>query len=114
PESESILLRWREGVYVVERVTTLDRLAAEAEIDRLFITLLRRFTEQGRNVSDKVSPSYAPTVFASDPAAKAAKADKRALADAMARLFAARKIAVDTSGPASRQRSRLVEVEGTG
>src|SRR5262245_48484047 len=43
PVSESIVLRWRDGVYVVEPgVGTLDRLAAEAEIDHLFLKLLRR------------------------------------------------------------------------
>jgi hypothetical protein len=36
-----------------------------------------------------VSPSYAPTVFASEPDAKAMKADKKALAEAMAAASAA-------------------------
>jgi RecA-family ATPase len=110
PVNETILLRWRDGVYVVEPGQgTLDRIAAEAEIDHLFLKLLRRFTEQGRNVSDKVSPSYAPSAFASEPEAKAAKADKKRLAEAMARLFAARKIRVVPFGPASKMRSRIVE-----
>jgi RecA-family ATPase len=112
PVSESIVLRWREGVYVIERKATLDRLAAEAEIDHLFLKLLRRLTDQGRNVSDKASSSYAPTVFAADPEAKEAKADKKALAEAMARLFAAGKIRVVSFGPASKMRSKIVETEG--
>jgi RecA-family ATPase len=113
PTNEAILLRWRDGVYVVEpRQGTLERLAAEAEIDRVFIKLLRRFTEQGRNVSDKASPSYAPTIFASEPEAKKAKTKKQDFADAMARLFAAAKIRVEPFGPASKMRSKIVEVEG--
>jgi RecA-family ATPase len=47
PVNEAILLRWRDGVYVVEPGKgTLERLAAEAEVDHLFIKLLRRFTDQ--------------------------------------------------------------------
>ena len=85
-------LRWKDGVYVVRarQVGTLQRLADEQDVDHLFLKLLRRLADQGRNVSDKVSSSYAPSVFASEPEAKAAKASKKAFAEAMARLFAAR------------------------
>jgi RecA-family ATPase len=113
PVTESIVLRWRDGVYVIEKsLGTLERLAAEAEVDHLFMVLLRRSTEQGRNVSDKVSPSYAPAVFAADPEAAKSKIDKKAFAGAMARLFAAKKVRVDPFGPASRMRSKIVEIEG--
>jgi RecA-family ATPase len=65
PEQENILLRWRDGVYVVEPgAGTLERLAADAEIDHLFLKLLRQFAEQGRTVSDKKSPTHAPSLFA--------------------------------------------------
>jgi AAA domain-containing protein len=112
PVSENVLLRWRDGVYVVEPGKgTLERLATEAEVNHLFIKLLRRLDEQGRNVSDKVSPSYAPSVFAGEPEAKNAKVDKKAFTDAMARLFAARKIRVVPFGPASRMRSKIVEAD---
>jgi RecA-family ATPase len=112
PINESILLRWRDGVYVAEPGKgTLERLAAEAEVDHLFLKLLRRFTEQGRNVSDKRSPTYAPSLFAEEPEAKATKANKKAFADAMVRLFAANKIAVVKEGRASHQTHRIVETE---
>ena len=114
PVNEAILLRWRDGVYVVEPGNgTLDRLAAEAEIDHLFMKLLRRFTEQGRNVSDKTGTSYAPAQFAKQPEAKAGKVTSKALADAMERLFEAKKIRVDTEGPPSHPRTRLVEDAST-
>ena len=110
PQSENILLRWKNGVYVVEPGKgTLARMAAEQEIDHLFLTLLRRLADQGRNVSDKVSPSYAPSVFANEPDALAAKATKKTFAEAMTRLFAARKIRVVPFGPASKMRSKIVE-----
>jgi RecA-family ATPase len=110
PVSESIVLRWRDGVYVLEPgIGTLERLAAEAEVDHLFIKLLRRFTERGRNVSDKTGTSYAPAQFAKQAEAKAAKTTSRALAEAMERLFTAGRITVLTEGPPSHPRTRLVE-----
>lgn len=113
PISETIVLRWRDGVYVREPgKSTLERLAADAEVDHLFLKLLRRFAEQGRNVSDKVSSSYAPTVFASEPEAKSAKADKKAFVEAMARLFAAGRIKVVEDGRPSHRTRRIVEKEG--
>jgi hypothetical protein len=71
--------------------------------------LLRRLDGQGRNVSDKVSSSYAPTVFAAEPEAKSVKANKKAFVEAMARLFAANKIKVVNEGRPSHQTHRIVE-----
>jgi RecA-family ATPase len=111
PVNESIVLRWKDGVYRVEPgLGTLERLAAEAEIDFLFLQLLRRFTEQGRNVSDKPSSSYAPSVFAEQPEAKRAKATKQELAKAMTRLFAANKLRVS---PVGRMRNAIVQVQAS-
>jgi RecA-family ATPase len=114
PISETILLRWKEGVYIVEPGKgTLERLAIEAEVDHLFIKLLRRFAEQGRNVSDKTGTSYAPSHFAKQPEAKAGKVTSKAFAEAMERLFEAKRIRIDTEGPPSHPRTRLVEVSST-
>jgi RecA-family ATPase len=113
PVSESVLLRWKEGIYVVEsRPGTLDQLAAEAEIDHLFLNLLRRFTEGGRNVSDRKSPTHAPSMFAREPEAKKGKITKEALEEAMSRLFIAKRIAVVKEGRASHQTHRIVEKGG--
>jgi RecA-family ATPase len=71
PVSENSLLNWHAGVYIVKPGEgSFEQLMAEAEVENLFMKLLRRTTEQGRNVSDKPSPSYAPTVFADEPEAK--------------------------------------------
>ena len=112
PVTETILLRWQKGVYVAEPGQgTFEQLAREAEVNQLFLTLLRRFTKQRRNVSDKTSPSYAPSVFAAEPEAKKSKpkVTADALADAMRRLFAAGKIEVVSEGPPSRIRTRIIE-----
>jgi RecA-family ATPase len=109
--SEQILLRWKNGVYVPEpRAGSLDQMAADKKIDDLFLDLLRRFTKEGRKVSDKPSSTYAPTVFADEAEAKTAKASRKALAEAMKRLFVGKKIRVQTDGPVSRQRNRIAEV----
>jgi RecA-family ATPase len=110
PIGETILLRWKNGVYVPEpREGTLEQRAAEAKIDNLFLDLLRRLTKQSRNVTDKKGTSYAPSVFADEPEAKAVKATNKILGEAMRRLFANGKIKLINEGPASRQRTRMVE-----
>jgi RecA-family ATPase len=72
PLGESIVLRYQRGLFLPEGgVSNLDKAAHEAEADNTFQQLLRRFSDQGRNVSDKPNaPTYAPTVFAKEPEAK--------------------------------------------
>ena len=109
PDAPMILLRWANGVYVVETEGSFAEIAAQAEMDQLFLKLLRRSAEQGRHVSDKPSASYAPAVFVDDPEAKAAKATKKKLAEAMARLFAAKRIRVVAFGRPGKSRSYISE-----
>jgi RecA-family ATPase len=115
PVSEAITVRWQDGVYVVvdPEQGSLDLSTVHSAVDRLFLTLLRRLAEQKRFVSDKRSPSYAPTVFARQPEASAAKTDVAGFAAGMERLFASGKIAVEEEGPPSRRYRRLVEVPDT-
>jgi RecA-family ATPase len=91
PVGETITVRWKEGVFIpIAGLGTLDKLAAENNAEDRFLELLDRLTVQGRNVSHaRTSNNYAPTVFASDPAAKGKRNE---LAAAMERLFAAGKI----------------------
>jgi RecA-family ATPase len=108
--SENIVLRWRDGVYVPEpREGTLEQVAADAQVDNLFLDLLRRFASQKRNVSPSRSPTYAPSVFADQKEAKQAKVKTKAFAEAMERLLAAKKIEIIKEGPPSRQRERIAE-----
>ena len=63
----------------------------------MFLELLRRFAEQGRNVSDKpTSPNYAPTAFAKEDEAKDRWAQKAEFEQAMRDLFSADRIALRT------------------
>ena len=54
PLGETIVLRYQRGLFLPEAgIGSLEKLAREAKADELFLDLLRRFADQGRNVSDK-------------------------------------------------------------
>jgi RecA-family ATPase len=113
PLGHRVLLRWQSGLFlpVASDAMTIEQALANDAVDDLFLKLLRRFTAQGRNVSDKTGTSYAPAKFTEQAEAKGL--DKKALAAAMDRLFAAGRIKVLTEGPPSHPRTRLVEVAST-
>jgi RecA-family ATPase len=107
PLPNSILVRWRDGVFVTESGTgSLEKLAADQRADEVFITLLKQLEQQGRSVNDKPSsPTFAPKVFSEQPTANGM--NKKALAGAMQRLFAANKIRICEYGRPSRPNSKL-------
>jgi len=56
PLGESIVLRYQRGLFLPEGgATSLEKAARMAKADEVFIDLLRRFSEQGRNLSEKTS-----------------------------------------------------------
>jgi RecA-family ATPase len=68
PIGGEISLRWQGGVFgSEERETGLDRKASGAKAERVFLGLLRTFTEQGRRVNHAGGANYAPKVFAAHP-----------------------------------------------
>lgn len=108
PVGETILLRWKSGVYVPEpRIGSLEMAAAERKEEELFLTLLAQFSKNGRNVSDKAGTSFAPALFAKEAEAKAAKVSKDTFTAAMGRLFAANKLHVEQYGYPSRGTFRI-------
>jgi RecA-family ATPase len=110
PKGQSIILRYQRGLFLPEGSTSgLDRMAQQAKAEETFLTLIRRFADQGRNVSHKTNaPTYAPSSFAKEDAARKhpriSKADFEA---AMSRLFNANKIYVETYRKDSKDRERL-------
>jgi RecA-family ATPase len=108
-KGDSVVLRYQRGLFLpVAGMGTLDKLAAEQAADQLFLELLDKFSSQGRNVSHlKTSNSYAPTMFASDPKAKA-PGIKKTLGEAMERLFEAKKIKAEPYGAPSKHHQRIV------
>jgi RecA-family ATPase len=109
PLGESIVLRYQSGLFLPEAgVSNLDKLAREVRAEGVFIELMRRFSDQGRNASDKPnSPTYAPAAFAKEADAKKHNIRKPDLEAAMRRLFDAGKIHVETYGRPSRPYSKL-------
>ncbi len=100
------VLRWRKGVFVLDRVGRGDDLNAKAQDEAAFLDILADFARTGRRVSDKKSNAFAPAQFAQHPLAKGLSPAR--LNAAMHRLFAAHRIHNETSGPPSKRRERIV------
>src|SRR5262249_13866397 len=119
PISANVTLQWKTigqgGVYIPASSgsSALDKAAADARAEHVFLDLLRRYASQGREVSHKAGPSYAPALFAKETGAEklAAKDRKRALEGAMNGLFEAKKIKVEQYGRPSRPYNKIVEPE---
>ncbi|MEM6677318.1 MAG: AAA family ATPase [Pseudomonadota bacterium] len=102
-----ISVRYEAGVFVSKTPETgIDRQAASAKAERVFLKLLDAFNEDGRRVSASPGPTHAPSMFAKH--ADAEGCTKRALTGAMDALFSRSEIAIETHGRASKQRSHLV------
>ena len=117
---QEIELEWREGVLVQAGaaaggfVASIDKRNREREADETFLKCLTEIIGQGRHVNEASnSGTYAPKVFARLPFA--AGTSKRALEDAMHRLFSAGKIEIGPSGKRSNGaiRSGIVHRQGT-
>ena len=86
PPIASSFVRWQNGLFLpIEGVATLDAAERAAKADQVFILLLRRWTEQKRQVSVNRSSTYAPSNFAKQP--EAAGLATKDLAAAMERLL---------------------------
>lgn len=95
-------VEWKDGLF--RRVigpSSFDKMAADAKAEDLFLSQLKRFTADGRNVSDSPGPNYAPAMFSSLPTTR------EALRGAMERLFEKKTIRVKTGGSASRPTKRI-------
>ena len=110
PAGETIMLKWKNGLFLpVAGTTSLEKLAAEQAAEQLFLALLGAFNQQGRNTSAKSNaPTYAPTLFAKEKQARERGIRKPAFEVAMRSLFAADKIYAEPYGPPSRGTSKLV------
>jgi RecA-family ATPase len=107
PEGEKVRLRWERGVFVPEGSASSPRqAAAEQKINDLFVRLLEERNAQARWVTPVKAIGYAPKELAAMPSAEGCTA--AALANAMERLLTAKRIIVETFGPPSKQRQRLI------
>lgn len=105
---QEINLRWDRGRFVVlDALSGLDRMAAGAKAERVFLALLRTCAEQGRKVNHAGGTTYAPKVFAANPQAEGVA--QAGFKRAMETLLADGRIRIETEGPPSRRVSYLVE-----
>jgi RecA-family ATPase len=101
-------LEWKNGLFVpVHGATGLDKLAAEAKAEDVFLTLLKRFNAQGRNAGVKHGTSYAPALFEGQPDSQGIT--KAQFSASMERLLKDNKIRIDETGPKSRRSQTLVQ-----
>ncbi len=106
PLGVQIAMTWHAGVFVADiEPDGLDRLAAGAKAERVFLTLLRQFTEQGRRVNHAGGPTYAPNVFAASAGAEGMT--KKALRAAMESLLHRGAIRIAKEGRSSKERQFL-------
>jgi DNA polymerase len=111
--SESIILRWQNGLFLpVPGAASLDQAAREELAEEIFLALLKRFTAQNRIVGHKNSVNYAPAQFAREEEAVQVRLSRRDLEAAMRRLFSANKIFNEPYGKPSRQHYRIALKEG--
>lgn len=110
PANGELRLRWSAGVFHAEdrasaAPSAVERQIAEARAERVFLTLLDAFTQEGRWVGHNTGHTYAPAHFAKDPRAEGL--GKAAFAAAMRRLLAAGRVVVEPYGPPSKDKRRL-------
>lgn len=103
-----IRVKWKAGMFVAVGGTGANDggPAAAARADMLFLSLLDAYTAQGRPVSPVPSSTFAPALFSADERGEGYS--RGAFFAAMNRLFNTGAIEVDTSGPPSKQRRRIV------
>jgi RecA-family ATPase len=103
-----IRLTYVRGAFVADNPGTfLDRKAHLAKAERVFLSLLRSFNEQGRRVNHSGARTYAPKVFAE--LTEAEGCTKKVLGTAMNTLLQQGKIVIKEDGPPSK-RSRFLVV----
>jgi RecA-family ATPase len=109
PLGEKTVLRYQNGLFLpVQGTNSLDKLARQAKVDEVFLTLLHKLTSQNQDLSPSPSKTYASSVFAKQPEAAGIESHEFALAQQ--RLLDAGKVRIETFGPPSKERKRLVPV----
>jgi DNA polymerase len=108
PMGETLVVRYRNGLFLLEEgATSIDQATRQATAEEIFVKLLQRFAGDKRRVSASPCQIYAPTLFAQEQEARGANLKANELADAMKRLFAAKKIWNQPHGPKSKERFNL-------
>lgn len=112
PVGGEIRLRWQAGAFkpVLSGDNSFVAIAADTKAERVFLSLVEAYADEGRHVGATPAANYAPTVFASDSRAEGVK--KSGFVNAMNKLFTAGKIRIEEFGRPSRRLKRIVVVPG--
>ena len=102
PLAESIVLRYRNGLFLPEAgLSTLEKLAHDQKVDETFLDVLGKLIKQNRPVSPSAHASnYGPKVIASHPDGKAYT--QRDYQVALERLLLANRVHIASFGPRSK------------
>lgn len=107
PMSESITLRWRDGLFLPVEGATFDA-AARGEMARdVFLKVLRRYNTENRSASDKTGTNYAPKLFAGEREAREVACSKDMLRQAMLDLLRDKAVVIEETGRASHKKREL-------
>jgi RecA-family ATPase len=101
-----ITMTWCGGVFEADTPERgHDGVAPSVKAERVFLSLLKAITDQGRKVNHQGGQTYAPNIFASHPHSEGVT--KGAFTAAMESLLTQGKIRVSEDGPASKRRTYL-------
>ena len=108
--AERVELRWADGLYLpVATPSAPEQAATRAAADALFLQLLEKHERNGENLSPKrTANNYAPTVLGKTLEAKKAHLRSQHFEDALDRLIAADKVAIETYGSPAKRATRLI------
>lgn len=104
PTGGTIGLTWVNGVFAPD-LPGEGREERNAKAERVFLSLLAEFTNQGRRVSPNNGVTLASKVFAEHPGSEGVS--KKAFKAAMEKLLDAGRITVEEDGPPSKRRQYL-------
>jgi RecA-family ATPase len=108
PTGQAVRLQWGDGGLALEQApNSLVRMAEDAKVDDVFMSLLDKRNAQARPVRPSKGRDYAPAEFARDP--DAAGIRSKAFEASMERLIPG-KVKVVTVGPPSRATKHLERV----
>jgi RecA-family ATPase len=112
PLAESIGLRWNKGLFLpMHGLSTVEKAAREAEVDRLFVSVGRKIIGRGEELSpQRTSHTYAPNLIAKDTEAKGFR--KSELADALTRLIDRKIATIETLRPGTSREKKIVLFQG--
>src|SRR5262249_32673443 len=108
PLWDVVILRYQHGMFLPEPgVLSLDKVKQLEIAKEVFLTLLDRYNQSNRAVSDKSGANYAPARFVEEEEAKRAGLNKQMLKTAMLQLYRGQKIWNEPCGKPSRPSYRI-------